>query len=200
MKRQQRKRERFDTAPMVGVARRCRWGAPQVVVVAPVYRDTPFPTTFWLTCPYLCRRCGELETEGGIAQLERAVAADAAAWRRYHRCHALVRLALLEKGRRAFLQRRDRSRYRGIRRRGVGGIDYRLGGIAVKCLHLQVASWLGMGRHPAAFRLRSQVGGLCCTDPGAFPCLWNSEEGSDDVPLRSDRSRIEFTAHTDSLP
>jgi len=47
------------------VAARCIAGAPLVIAVAPVLEDaSPFPTTFWLTCPRLVERVGELESAG----------------------------------------------------------------------------------------------------------------------------------------
>ncbi len=39
-------------SPMAGVAARCRFGFPQVVVNRPLGDDgTPMPTLFWLVCP-----------------------------------------------------------------------------------------------------------------------------------------------------
>ena len=70
--RRQRKGRRFDLNAVRAVARRCRYGCPQVVVTRPVAATgSPFPTLFWLTCPWLERRCGELEALQKIAELEK---------------------------------------------------------------------------------------------------------------------------------
>jgi uncharacterized protein len=73
------------------VVHRCRWGLPTVVRVAPRLEDgTPFPTTFWLSCPALRSRVGTLEAEQSMVGLndrlgdEPGFAADyAAAHERY---------------------------------------------------------------------------------------------------------------------
>ncbi|MGD9676037.1 MAG: DUF501 domain-containing protein, partial [Candidatus Bipolaricaulia bacterium] len=46
-----------------GVALRCRFGCPQVVVVHPVVDGTPFPTLYWLTCPHLRQAVSALESD-----------------------------------------------------------------------------------------------------------------------------------------
>jgi uncharacterized protein len=52
------------------VVHRCRWGLPTVVRVDPRLEDgTPFPTTFWLTCPALRSRIGTLEAEQAMVGL-----------------------------------------------------------------------------------------------------------------------------------
>ena len=71
----QNKGRAFGEADVLAVARRCRFGFPQVVVSAPLSRGMkPFPTLFWLTCPFLKRRCGELESMQKIAELEKLFA------------------------------------------------------------------------------------------------------------------------------
>ncbi len=52
------------------VVHRCRWGLPTVVRVDPRLEDgTPFPTTFWLSCPALRSRIGTLEAERSMVGL-----------------------------------------------------------------------------------------------------------------------------------
>ena len=76
------------------VAHRCHLGVPTVIESAPVLDDgTPFPTTFWLTCPLLVRRAGSLEAAGWMRAANRRlqeepqwkgrVARSAAAYRSY---------------------------------------------------------------------------------------------------------------------
>jgi hypothetical protein len=61
---------------LAGVAARCALGGPSVIAQRPYdAAGTPFPTTFWLSCRVLVRAVGELESGGGIAELEAELAA-----------------------------------------------------------------------------------------------------------------------------
>ncbi|HEX5630090.1 MAG TPA: DUF501 domain-containing protein, partial [Acidimicrobiia bacterium] len=56
---------------------RCHLDLPVVTRVPPLLEDgTPFPTTYWLTCPLAVRRIGRLEAEGGVKEMEERAAAD----------------------------------------------------------------------------------------------------------------------------
>lgn len=73
------------------VVHTCGFGLPTVVRVAPRLEDgTPFPTTFWLSCPVIRSRVGTLEADHAMVGLnqrleqEPQLAADyAAAHERY---------------------------------------------------------------------------------------------------------------------
>lgn len=61
---------------LAGVAARCAHGGPSVIAQRPYDEaGAPFPTTLWLSCRVLVRAVGELESAGGIAALERELAA-----------------------------------------------------------------------------------------------------------------------------
>jgi uncharacterized protein len=61
------------------VFRRCPWGAPAVTEQAPFDGEgRPFPTTFWLTCPFLVAQVSRLEAAGGVEQWSRAARDDGA--------------------------------------------------------------------------------------------------------------------------
>ncbi len=61
---------------LAGVAARCALGGPSVIAQRPYDEaGAPFPTTFWLSCRVLVRAVGELESAGGVAALERELAA-----------------------------------------------------------------------------------------------------------------------------
>ena len=61
---------------LAGVAARCVHGGPSVIAQRPYdAAGTPFPTTLWLSCRVLVRAVGELESDGGIAVLQRELAA-----------------------------------------------------------------------------------------------------------------------------
>ncbi|MDH4139592.1 MAG: DUF501 domain-containing protein [Coriobacteriia bacterium] len=112
------------------VATRCRFGRPSTIASPPRLADgTPFPTLFWLTCPWLVRRVGEEESRGSAAQWAKRLAEDSVLAQR--------------------LEAAD-SRYRELRAAEGGGddpcADVGIAGqrepIATKCLHAHVAAYL----------------------------------------------------------
>ena len=59
------------------VAIRCPYGRPAVTEQAAFDEDgRPFPTTFYVTCPYLVAQIARLEAAGGVDRWTRAAAAD----------------------------------------------------------------------------------------------------------------------------
>ena len=59
------------------VAHRCAWGLPTVLRVDPRLDDgTPFPTTFWSSCPLLNRHVGTLEAEHAMVDVNQRLAED----------------------------------------------------------------------------------------------------------------------------
>ncbi len=63
-----------------GVAHRCPCGSPDVVQTAPRLPDgTPFPTTFYATCPRLTGAISTLESEGEMKHFEACLAECTAA-------------------------------------------------------------------------------------------------------------------------
>lgn len=158
------KGRRSDRSVVLGTAVRCRHGAPVVVICAPVKDGVPFPTTFWLTCPHLVHRCAVLESQGAVPELRSVLEENETAWRAYNALHGKIRLALLAPRPAAILRTRRRSLWDALRRGGVGGMEYGTGG--PKCLHLQTASWLALGRHPGEKFLEKTVVPLECPLPG----------------------------------
>ncbi|MBR1672799.1 MAG: DUF501 domain-containing protein [Fretibacterium sp.] len=152
---------RFDPSLILGGVL-CRFGYVRILFCAPLSPSgpgglRPFPTTFWLACPWLVSRAGAVESEGGVRRLEEWLASHAPGpWREYGRLHQLLRLALLSPHQRDFLRRFRPSLFDGLRLGGVGGTRPRDGELRVKCLHLQTASWLALGRHPGAEWLRAE--------------------------------------------
>ena len=65
---------------VLGVALRCEYGYPQVIVNRPIIGQmeevTVFPTSLWLTCPYLCKLISKLESIGLIGTLQMRIAND----------------------------------------------------------------------------------------------------------------------------
>lgn len=111
----------------IDVAARCHLGVPVVITVPPHLDDgTPFPTSYWLTCPLAVRRIGRLESVGGVKAAEARLEADAATLSRHEA--AMARYAADRD--RLIDESIDRPRPSG----GVAGAA-----MGVKCLHAHYA-------------------------------------------------------------
>ncbi len=115
---------------VVGVAHRCPCGLPDVVETQPRLDDgTPFPTTFYLTCPRLTGAISTLESSGLMAEMTQRLADDDALSERYRAAHE------------DYLARRARlGDVPEIAGTSAGGMPSR-----VKCLHALVAHALAAG-------------------------------------------------------
>lgn len=160
----------FDPSLVSAVVRCCPKGFPAVIQCAPLKKGKPFPTSFWLTCPWLVRLCGMRESEGAVSVLEETLKMNRAQWTAYHCDAARIRILSLTPAERRFLQRFRAKTWRALSKGGVGGIDYRRGG-GVKCLHLQVASWLAVGRHPAKELLQRMMLPRVCDASSKWECI-----------------------------
>ena len=118
------------------IAHRCPCGLPDVVATEPRLRDgTPFPTTFYLTCPRAASRIGSLEGSGRMKEMEARLAADpelAAAYAGAHERYLEVRAELGQEVGQSVPE------IDGI---SAGGMPDR-----VKCLHVLAAQALAQGR------------------------------------------------------
>ena len=115
----------------VRVAARCVCGRPTVVVTAPRLDDgSPFPTTYYLTCPPAVAAISTLEATGVMKQLTARLADDDELRAAYQRAHL------------AYLADRESLGHvpelAGI---SAGGMPTR-----VKCLHALVGHALAAGR------------------------------------------------------
>ncbi len=73
---------------VVGIGARCVCGRPTVVVTAPRLEDgTPFPTTFYLTCPPAVRGVSTLESEGVMEGMNARLQQDQDLSQRYLAAH-----------------------------------------------------------------------------------------------------------------
>lgn len=159
---------KFDERILLGLAARCPLGAPSVILCRPLFKGRPFPTTFWLTCPHVVKECDILEAGGGVARLEAFLEKRQGEWREYGVWHSLVRLAFVSPAERRFLLTRRKSMWEDMRRGRIGGTRDS-GEVRVKCLHLQTASWLALGRHPGEKWLQGRISTLCRPGSG-YPC------------------------------
>ena len=141
---------------------RCGWGLPAVLRVDPRLHDgTPFPTTFWLTCPLAVRHVGRLEAEGAMAGLNDRLGEDDALRDAYRTAHERFLAFRDELG--GPLPNAEAS---------AGGMPTR-----VKCLHALYGHWLATGDNPVGEWVGEQIQPMAC--PG--PC----------VPLGPERSAAE---------
>lgn len=113
-----------------GVAHRCACGLPDVVETAPRLPDgTPFPTTYYLTCPRATSAVSTLEAQGVMREMSARLAEDeelAASYRRAHEDYLRRRAGLGEV-----------PEIAGV---SAGGMPTR-----VKCLHVLVGHALAAG-------------------------------------------------------
>ncbi len=73
---------------IAGVGHRCPCGNPDVVTTEPRLPDgTPFPTTFYLTCPRAASMIGTLEGSGLMKQMQERLGEDDDLARGYRSAH-----------------------------------------------------------------------------------------------------------------
>ena len=115
---------------VMGVAYRCPCGEPAVVTTAPRLDDgTPFPTTYYVTCPRLTSAIGTLEGEGRMRDMEHRLGVDDELRDRYRAAHERYLAGRARLG--------DVEEIEGI---SAGGMPTR-----VKCLHVLVGQSLASG-------------------------------------------------------
>ncbi len=147
---------------MVEVAHRCPCGEPDVVRTRPRLPDgTPFPTTFYATCPRLTGAVSTLESSGLMREMTDRLGQDQALRAAYEEAH------------RGYLaSRAELGTVPEIDGTSAGGMPTR-----VKCLHVLVAHALAAG--PGVNPLGDEA--LAALDPWwqRAPC---SEAGPDGGP------------------
>jgi len=152
------------------VAVRCPFGLPAVTEQSPYdERDEPFPTTYYLTCPWLVAAVARIEAAGGVERWSHAVAVDP---------------ELAESLARATAEQRElRAELAGDRRGVDGGASLALGiggsrtPERLKCLHAQVAFALARPGYAVGERMLDELEpawpAQCCSDalrdPGYAP-------------------------------
>lgn len=142
------------------VAHRCPCGRPDVLKTEPRLPDgTPFPTTFYATCPRLTGAISTLESQGVMREMTERLAQDAAlssAYAAAHEDYLACRSALGQV-----------PEIEGI---SAGGMPTR-----VKCLHVLIAHSLarGPGVNPLGDEALEMLGdwwaGGSCVDPDDGP-------------------------------
>ncbi|MEN9692859.1 MAG: hypothetical protein RLZZ330_503 [Actinomycetota bacterium] len=115
---------------VVEVAHRCNCGNPDVVKTLPrLENGTPFPTTYYVTCPRLTSRIGTLEANGVMKDLEEKLNGDIDLQKQYLSAHNSYLADRAELG--------DVEEIADI---SAGGMPTR-----VKCLHVLIGHSLAKG-------------------------------------------------------
>jgi hypothetical protein len=138
------------------VAHRCPCGLPDVVTTEPRLPDgTPFPTTFYLTCPRAASRIGSLEGSGLMREMEARLAEDEELAEGYAAAHDQYLAARAELG--------SVPEIEGI---SAGGMPDR-----VKCLHVLAAQALAQGRgvNPLGDEVVDELGEWWASGPCVEP-------------------------------
>jgi uncharacterized protein len=143
------------------IGHRCPCGNPDVVTTEPrLPNGTPFPTTYYLTCPRVNSRIGTLEASGLMREMQDRLGTDAelaAAYERAHQAYLADRAAI---GAAAGL---DVPEIEGI---SAGGMPDR-----VKCLHVLAAHALaaGPGVNPLGDEVLERLGDWWSSGPCVEP-------------------------------
>ena len=140
------------------IAHRCPCGNPDVVATEPRLDDgTPFPTTFYLTCPRAASLIGTLEASGLMKEMTDRLESDADLAASYQRAHE------------AYLEFREGiGHVPEIAGVSAGGMPNR-----VKCLHVLAGQALaqGPGVNPLGDEVLDALGEVWeagpCVDPDA---------------------------------
>ncbi len=148
---------------MVAVAHRCPCGSPDVVRTLPRLADgTPFPTTFYLTCPKAAAAISRLEGAGVMREMTARLSDDPKLAEKYRQAHN------------DYLHRRDQLGDEVPEIAGVsaGGMPER-----VKCLHALVGHSLaaGPGVNPFGDEALAQLSEWWCSGPCVEPDVSTSE-------------------------
>lgn len=147
------------------VAFRCPCGNPAVTETLPRLADgTPFPTTYYLTCPKASSAVGRLEGGGLMREMTERLATDPDLAERYRAAHE------------AYLRQRTKlGEVPEIDGVSAGGMPDR-----VKCLHVHLAHSLaaGEGVNPFGDETREAIGSWWADGPCVSPEPQASEEPS----------------------
>jgi hypothetical protein len=141
------------------IGHRCPCGLPDVVTTEPrLPSGTPFPTTYYLTCPRAASLIGTLEGSGLMKEMEARLGEDeelAASYAAAHRAYLADRSSLAEEKGFSVPE---------IEGTSAGGMPNR-----VKCLHVLAAHALaaGPGVNPLGDEVLAELGSWW--EPG--PCV-----------------------------
>lgn len=162
-----------DMRGVVSIARRCSCGRPAVVRTAPRLEDgAPFPTSLYLSLPWLVLEVSRIEATGTMADLTARLAADDELAASYRHAHD-----------RYLARREELGDAEEIRHVSAGGMPTR-----VKCLHALAGQALaeGPGINPIADEVLASIDGVlpdlvCRCEAEDFPVQDDGPAGTAEV-------------------
>jgi len=136
-------REQLGREPkgVLGIAERCRYGYPTVLVTKPLIIHSEenyevFPTLYWLSCPRRNKKLAEIEATGYIERLEGELNSNEklrSKYKKEEQNYLRSQQKLLSEEEQNFV---DNHQLNQSLNRGIGGIQ---NSKHIKCLHLHVA-------------------------------------------------------------
>ena len=133
------------------VSCRCHLDIPAVIKVPPKLNDgTPFPTTYWLTCPMYNKKIGALESQGLIKELDKELENNGdlkEKWQSRQKSYQAEREELFN----------DNSEPQATG--GVGGATE-----SIKCLHSHTADELSTGKNIIGKIVVESIGSFNCEE------------------------------------
>ena len=161
---------------IMGIAKRCSWNNPVVIVTHPFDEDKGvFPTTLWLSCPFLVKEISRLEDRGLIQELTAKIKQDQNFKKRLkkaHKVYAEKRFNLLEEKMIKKIKKISPDILKVIKSSGVAGIRDKEG---IKCLHGHLADYLVNKINPVGKIVKDKLPSLSSCD---IKCDFDLEEGS----------------------
>lgn len=121
------------------ILKRCIFGYPQVIKCAPDIKNKPFPTLYWLTCPYINKQIDKLENKGMIRDISNIISNDNNLKKKY--------IEITEK----YIKERidffyelfpDKKINSILENTGIGGIRNWKHELNIKCIHLHFAYYM----------------------------------------------------------
>ena len=130
---------------------RCHFNIPAVIKVPPKLDDgTPFPTTYWLTCPMYNKKIGSLESHGLIKELDKEILNNPEFKKQW------------ESRQKSYRQDRENLETEDFGPKATGGV----GGAkdSIKCLHSHTADELSTGKNIIGKIVIESIGGFNCEE------------------------------------
>ena len=136
----------------VQTSSRCHLDLPAAIKVPPNLDDgTPFPTTYWLTCPMYNKKIGALESQGLIAQLDNEILNNPKLRKEWNE-----RQISYQEERQVSQDQTNEHLPTG----GVGGATE-----SIKCLHSHTADEISTGKNPIGKIVIESIGLFNCEKP-----------------------------------
>ena len=134
---------------LMGIARYCPFDKPAVIITNPYSKEYGvFPTTYWLSCPYLVKQVARLEDKGIICELSERLQYDTEFNKKMEQAHDKYckhRMELLNNNSSEKAADISSDIIKVLQESGVGGIRDKRG---IKCLHTHLADYLVNGQNP----------------------------------------------------